>query len=628
MNEIEEVKARLDIVEIIGQSVQLQKAGRTFKAPCPFHQEKTPSFVVSPDRQSWHCFGACGTGGDVISFVMKREGLDFPDALRMLAERAGVKLPERGVSAEQDRARQRLIAANEAAAEYFQTLLRGESGKAALAYLEGRGVDAAAMHRFAIGYSAPGWEDTLDHLRSRGFTDKDVVGAGLALQGERRLHDRFRNRLMFAVWDAKGKIIGFGARGLDADAVPKYLNTAQTALFDKGGTLYALDKAQEAIRREGRAVVVEGYMDVIAAHQHGFENVVAQMGTALTDRQVKLLKRITGQVVLALDADAAGLDAAVRGHDVIREQDGSGVNWTGLVRHQESAAIELRVAVLPEGRDPDDVVRADPELWRTLIAEAEPVLDFRLNRAAEAHDLTDPRERSSLVDEFLPLLSVVEDKVVLGHYLDRLARYALTRVEDVADTLTKLKKPAAHRTGTAAAPNPNPIRTRSVSNPREDFLLALLLQYPELRPDGENIPEELLWESQSKLVLSIWKAAQDIESVKDAVPVELKSYLERLILWGLPISSEDAAAEALQNCVERLNERLLQAEKQAIAAQIAALQEETGPSATESTDEAVMPPTRSEELQQLLQRDMEIGRQLHTRGRKGGGTPVEIAIDG
>lgn len=632
MNEVEEVKARLDIVEVIGQSVPLHKAGRTFKANCPFHAEKTPSFIVNPERQSWHCFGACGTGGDVISFVMKREGLDFPEALRILADRAGVKLPERRQSEEQDRTRQRLYAANEAASEYFARLLRAEVGKQALAYLEGRGVDDATARRFGLGYSTPAWEGCLDYLRGEGFSDREITGAGLALQGERGLHDRFRNRLMFTVRDAKGRAIGFGARALEADAVPKYLNTAQTPLFDKGGTLYALDRAAEAIRREGQAVVVEGYMDVIAAHQHGFENVVAQMGTALTDRQVHLLKRLTSRVVLALDADNAGLEAAVRGHDVVREAAGEAhLSWTGLVRSAfsgETAGIDLRVAVLPEGRDPDDVVRADPELWRELITAAEPVLDFRLNRAAEGHNLNDPRERSQLARDFLPLLAAVSDPVVRAHYLQRLSRLSLVAEEELA---TMMRSARGRQTGGGRpAPSqgrPNPSRTRVVSNPREDFLLALLLQHPQLRAAGMDIPETLFWEAQARQVLAVWKAEGDIESVKEAVPVELKSYLERLILWRLPISSE-SAAEALRDCVDKLNQRRLQAEKQAIAAQIAALQEEIGAAALDPAHEAAVVSAVDDELQQLLKRDMEIGRELHMRGRKDGTPPVEMAVDG
>jgi DNA primase len=306
LNEVEEIKARLDIVDVIGQYVTLQKAGRTFKAPCPFHNERTPSFVVSPDRQSWHCFGACGTGGDVFSFVMKREGIEFPDALRMLAERAGVKLQERRVSVEQDRQRERLYAANEAAAHFYRDLLlKGDAAGQARHYLEKRGLDTAAVEMFLLGYSSQGWEALRDHLKNHGFADREMLQAGLVIEGERGLHDRFRDRLMFAINDQKGRVIGFGARALD-DALPKYINTSQTALFDKGGVLYALDRAQAAIRRDARAVIVEGYMDAIAAHQHRFDNVIAQMGTALTERQVRIVKKLANEIVLALDADAAG----------------------------------------------------------------------------------------------------------------------------------------------------------------------------------------------------------------------------------------------------------------------------------------------------------------------------------
>jgi DNA primase len=606
MNEIEEVKARLDIVEVVGGYLQLQKAGRTFKAPCPFHQEKTPSFIVTPDRQTWHCFGACSTGGDVITFVMKREGLEFPEALRMLAERAGVKLPERRVSEEQDRTRQRLYAANEAALEYFRSLLKTVAGRDALAYIERRGIDEATATRFGLGYSLGTWEAGLEHLRSKGFTDREIASAGLAVQGDRGLHDRFRNRLMFPVWDVKGRVIGFGARALD-DSMPKYLNTAQTSLFDKGGTLYALDRAAAAVRQEGRAVVVEGYMDVIAAHQFGFENVVAQMGTALTERQVRVLKRLTGKVVLALDADAAGLEAAVRGHDVVREaatEDETTVNWAGLVRHQETAAIDLRVAVLPEGRDPDDFIRADPEQWRALIDGAQPVLDFRLTRAAATRDLSDPRSRSALVQEFLPLLRAVADRVVRAHYIQRLSRLALTSEDEISALFGKDGRTQPSR---PATPGPR----RAPGDQREEFLLALLLRYDHLRDAASQIDPELLWESEARQIFTKY-CENGPDFVKEGVELELKSYVERLILWRLPISRPEEAADALEDCIGKLKQRRLQAEKQAIAAQIADLQDQLGPGATEESEANA--PVR-EQLQQLLLRDMEIGRLLHARPR-------------
>ena len=224
MSEIEEIKARLDIADVVGQHVQLHKAGRTLKGLCPFHAEKTPSFIVSPDRQTWHCFGSCGTGGDVISFVMKHDGLEFGDALRLLAERTGVKLKERRVSEEQDRAMRRLYDANESAADYFQRQLTTDAGKAAQAYVERRGIDEATASSFRLGYSLPGWGDCIEHLRGQRFTDREIVGAGLALEGDNGLHDRFRNRLMFPVWDAKGtpdRLRRAGAGRLDAE-VPEH----------------------------------------------------------------------------------------------------------------------------------------------------------------------------------------------------------------------------------------------------------------------------------------------------------------------------------------------------------------------------------------------------------------------
>ncbi len=373
-------------------------------------------------------------------------------------------------------------------------------------------------------------------------------------------------------------------------------------------------------------MVVEGYMDVIAAHQFGFDNVVAQMGTALTERQVKLLKRLTQKIVLALDADAAGIQAAVRGHDVVRETaDGESaeLNWQGLLRHQESAAVDLRVAVLPEGRDPDDVVRANPEMWREIIAGAEPVLDFRLGRAAAAHDLTSPRERSELVREFLPLLGAVNDAVVRSHYIQRLARLAQTGEEEVTAMLRAPRERKQPETRTT----PNLARRDIVTNPREDFLLALLLQFPGLHEDGISIPEDLLWEAQSRQVLEAWKQHKERDSVKEAVPVELKSYVERLILWRVPVSTHEEAAEALQDCISKLHQRQLQAEKQAIAAQIADLQDQIRPAGTDGSV-ADAPFSMDEQLEQLLVRDMEIGRQLHSRGRKDGPSPVEISVDG
>ena len=615
VNEIEEIKSRLDIAEIVGQYVQLQKAGRTLKAPCPFHAEKTPSFIVSPERQSWHCFGACSTGGDVISFVMKREGIEFTEALRMLAEKAGVQLKDRRSSPEQDRARQRLYAANDAAAEWYEKLLAEDAGREASAYLQRRGLDGETIEAFQLGFSLDEWHAAQEHLTKIGFTERELLGAGLLVEGERGAHDRFRGRLMFPIWDVKGRIVGFGARAMDDDTQPKYLNTAQTPLFDKGGTLYALNRAQEPIREEKRAAVVEGYMDVIAAHQHGFRNVIAQMGTALTDRQVRLLKRFTTDVVLALDSDQAGTQAMIRGHDVVVDAGGGDegqvpvVNWRGLVTYQEAASVELRVAVLPEGKDPDDVIRSDAESWRALIADARPVLDYRLDATAAAVDLGDPRGRSELAREFLPLLGAVTDPVVRAHYLQRLSRLSQTGEEELSAALKRPQRTADR----AAAP-----KTASRGDPREEFTLALLLRYETLRGDGLNVPETLFWDAQARQILVLWKQLTEVNAVKNALPPELDAYFERLILRRLPISDAKEAGEALADCLRRLQRRRLDAEKQAMASQIADLQEEVGVSGLLDAAE-----------QHVIERDTEIGREIHQHGRSDDGAQtVETRVNG
>lgn len=631
MNEVEEIKSRLDIVDVIGQYVTLQKAGRTFKAPCPFHGERTPSFIVSPDRQSWHCFGACGTGGDIFSFVMKREGIEFPEALRILAERAGVRLQERRVSEEQDRQRARLYAANETAAHFYRDLLlKSDAAANARDYLDRRGLDTASVETFLVGYSPQAWEGLMEHLRKYEFTDREMLQAGLVIEGERGLHDRFRGRLMFAINDQKGRVVGFGARALD-DSQPKYINTAQTPLFDKGGVLYALDRAQAGIRRDGRAVIVEGYMDAIAAHQHGFDNVVAQMGTALTERQVRIVKKLANEIVLALDADAAGSQAMVRGHEVVREALDQAeravpvVSWRGLIGYQESAAVNLRIAVLPEGRDPDDVIRQDTELWTRLVDEARPVLDFRLEAAAAGHDLADPRGRSQLVQEFLPLLQAVADPVVRAHYLQRLARLSLLSEEELAGLL---RRESARAKGRAPGQRPPVAAAPSTGDAREQFLLGLLLRYPELRADGLEVREDLLWESANRHILASWKQAGETEAVKRELPPELEPHLERLLLRKMPAFDPPQAREALLDCIMRLERRALEAEKQAVSAQLATREEEVGASALVEATLAQKNDTMTRELLDLQLRDLETGLRLHGRERNDGTQAVGTDIDG
>ena len=372
MGAIDEVKQRIDIVEVIGQDVTLTKAGKTFKGLCPFHSEKHPSFYVYPDQQSWHCFG-CNIGGDAFSFIMKKQNIDFGEALRQLAQKAGVVIPSRFEPGMESEEKQKLYQINQAAAQYFHNLLlNSPAAKKAQDYVARRGFTEQTIKDFQLGYSANSWEELKKYLLERDYTEKELLDAGLIIEGEggKKSRDRFRNKLMFPILDVRGRVTGFGGRALD-DSLPKYTNSPQTPLFDKSGTLYGINLARDAIREQGTAVIVEGYMDVITAHQNGFKNAIASMGTAVTEKQVSILKRLTRNMALALDADAAGEEAMLR-----------------TVGYENTLDAEIKVIILPEGKDPDDVIKEDAQNWQKLVAEAVPIVDYTFDRATAGLDLT------------------------------------------------------------------------------------------------------------------------------------------------------------------------------------------------------------------------------------------------
>ncbi len=415
MSVTEEIKARLDIVNFISQYVPLKKSGRNFIAPCPFHAERTPSFVVFPESQNWRCFGACGEGGDIFNFIMKRDGLDFPTALGLLAEKAGVQLQQR--TPEQTSQDERLDKlrglVEETARFYHDKLMNSAEAEHARAYVRKRGLSESTIVQFGIGFAPKDWHQALDHLLLLGYQEQDLLDAGLVIKNEQgRVYDRFRNRLMIPIFDARGRAIGFGARALAPDDNPKYLNSPQTALFDKGATLFALHLARRAIREGETAVIVEGYMDAIQAHQGGFSNVVAQMGTALTESQLRQLSRYARRLILALDPDVAGAKATMRGLNVVREASGSAETFfdaAAVMRHAGTLELDLRVVTLPGSQDPDDLIRENPEGWRRLIAAAQPVAEYVIEvGTADVTPQTPAAEREGVARQLLPILLATE----------------------------------------------------------------------------------------------------------------------------------------------------------------------------------------------------------------------------
>ncbi len=406
---LDTLRHSIDLAELVSEHVSLRRRGSEFVGLCPFHDERTPSFTVSADKQLFHCFG-CGAGGDALTFTMKLEGLEFPEAVRSLAARAGLELPsdEDPAAAERRRRRQGLLEVMELAARYFESALwKTEAGAVARQYLERRGIEQELAQRFQLGYAMPSWNGLLRALGRRGVSGSQLERAGLVGGDERgdRRYDRFRHRLIFPIWDATGRVVAFGGRQLADERGPKYINSPETELFKKGTLWYGLHLARAAARRQGLMVAVEGYMDVMACHAHGFDNVVASMGTALSRDQAWSLARVVPAITMAYDADAAGTEATLRSLDVFHE--------TG---------IAAAVAVLPAGTDPDDLLRQrGAEAWQEAVAGAVPLLSFRVQVALSRHPELTTDAKVAVVRELTPALLALGDDIRLSEGIRQLA---------------------------------------------------------------------------------------------------------------------------------------------------------------------------------------------------------------
>jgi len=503
MSTIDEIKARIDIVDLISETVQLRKTGKNYTGFCPFHSNtRTPAFAVFPESGTWRCFGQCNEGGDIFGFVMKKEGWDFAEALRYLAEKAGVQLrpptpQEKEVTEENDHLRSLL----EEAMTYYRHFLQNSSeGHQALDYLKQRGLTEPTLEMFGIGYAPQGWDTFLSHFKSKGYSEVDLMDAGMISEREGGgYHDRFRHRIMIPIRDERGRIAGFGARILDPNDVPKFLNSPQTALFDKGGLLYGLDRARKSIREMDQAVIVEGYLDVMALHQAGFTNTISPMGTALTEHQLFLLKRYTKRIVLALDSDAAGAKATLRGLEIARQaldrEQELVFDARGLLKHEARLQADIRVTTLPEGMDPDDVVLRDPQEWQRILENAKPVVVHVMETLAASQNVDDPKVKEAIASQVLPLISDLPSAIERETYLQRLAR------------LLKVSEKALIMEGRWQVPGRRALRRRRVDTPDvekkpiqtmsgyalEAHSLGLLLRQPDLlyRVDRAFLQENL-----------------------------------------------------------------------------------------------------------------------------------------
>ncbi|MFC1921181.1 DNA primase [Chloroflexota bacterium] len=546
MSVIDEVKQKLDIAEVIGQYTTLKKAGRNMSALCPFHTEKNPSFYVYPEQQSWHCFGACNTGGDVFSFVMKKENIDFGEALRLLADRAGVTIPMRFESEAGKDEKERIFKVNEAAALYYHNLLlNSPEAKKAGDYLQKRSISTETVSDFQLGFALNNWEALKQYLLEKEYTGDEMLEAGLIIASEDgKTHDRFRNRLLFPIKDNRGRTTGFGARVLD-DSMPKYVNSPQTPVFDKSGTLYAINLAAPAIRQQDQAVIVEGYMDVITAHQNGFRNVIASMGTAVTEKQVNILKRLSKNLVLALDADTAGEEAMLR-----------------CVDYENSLDAEIKVVVLPEGKDPDDAIREDSEMWQKLLDESMPVVDYTIRMVSSRLDMSKASDQSAAVDRIGSIIRKMKDPIRKAFYIQKLAQLTDKEVRTVEAALGRIKpmSGAGQPSRKETAPAVQPL----LSRPVEEQFLALLLQHPELKSLDTGILPEYFENSENREIYFTWRRVEDPALIKDELDDTLCEHVDSLMKKSVLATQIE---ERYNRYVLRLREEYLRglARKRALA---------------------------------------------------------------
>jgi len=549
---LDDIRAAVDLVELVGRFVNLRKAGQNYKGLCPFHGEKTPSFMVNPRKGIFHCFG-CGVGGDVFGFLMRQDRLSFPEAVRALARQAGVALPDDRGPQPGDSGREELYRVMELAASFYSERLWTAGGERARAYLDGRGIAAEVARRFGLGWAPEGWETLPDALRSAGVSDEALLAAGLRIARDNRpgAYDRFRGRLLFPIRDLQGRVVAFGGRAF-GDEQPKYLNSPETPLYTKGNVLYAADQARDTIREKNRALIVEGYVDCLMAHQHGFTETVAALGTAFTAAQLGVLRRYCDEVVTFFDADAAGQKAAERAEELL-EPSGGGLTW-GMNRagsFDATGALRVKVALLPAGHDPDTFLRAEgAPAFAERIAGARSLLAYALDRAVGEAGGGGARGRTNAFARVAVMLAKVAD----AQEAAALSREAALKLGVDATQLwieaqrlqSALRRPAAV-TGTATTtPAPGVV---------ERDLVALLLGSREAR----QVLLPLL--DQAEVVhAGLREVVETLARVPEAEPEQLMSELgsdaarhalSALIVDERPLADDRVAVEQFRRRLAR-----------------------------------------------------------------------------
>ncbi len=547
MDQIEEIKKRIDIVYYIGSSVNVKKSGRNVTGLCPFHQEKTPSFVVSPERQIWHCFGACGEGGDVVKFLMKWENLTFFEALKELAEKTGVKLEKVHFDDKAFNKKDRILKLNNLAADFYQyVLFKTEFGKKVLDYLEKRGINKKIAEKFHLGYAPKSWDSLSTFLKRKGFSFEEMMETGMAIKGQHGFYDRFRARMIFPIKNARGETIGFSGRVLENNPKEaKYINSPETPVYHKRESLFGIDVAKEAIKKGKNVYLVEGEFDMISPFVHGIENVVAIKGSAVTREQLMFLKRFTNRVTLMLDADNSGEEAIKR-----------------AIESAEDLDFELEVVTFDFAKDPDEAIRGDIEKFKKALKNKVSIYDFLIQRAQKLYPDNDAFSKKKTADFAIPFIEKIRNPIVQEHYVRKLASLLDISEESVWILIKKIRTDRKRRDLGKKTPAKTGDETREVSI--QKYALSILFQSKDAYKLAEGLfsiisPEDFFIPSYQKIYEEFLKFKKEVKEFAVhkfglKLPAELRPTFDEIYLYAsYEVEFEDLNLEKILNEIRRFS---------------------------------------------------------------------------
>ncbi len=516
-SQVEEIKERLDIAEIAkGYLPSMRKAGRNYFALCPFHNEKSPSFSINSDLGMYKCFG-CGETGDVITFIEKMEGLEFPEALEIAAGKAGVTLKQNFSPQDKERKKLRddIIKANELAMKFFHySLMQHPSGEAAREYVEMRKLRKEELEKFQIGYAPKSWDSLIKFLGKKGYDSKKLVEYGLAVDREGKIMDKFRGRLMFPIFSVKGEVVGFSGRIIEKDGYgPKYLNSPDTLVYNKSFLLYGIYQAKEAIRKENFAILAEGQIDLLSSHKVGIENIIAPLGTSLTEQQLKLLKRYGDTIYFSFDTDNAGEKALLRSLELAHR-----------------VGFEVKAVNIGDYTDADELIRDNPKLWPPIVAKAEPVIDNIIRRLSKRIDLSTAKGKTEFAKTILPIIKTLQDKIQQSHYLKKVAVLLDTEEEVIRGEYEKASVTATQKS--------EPVKEIEILQStealtKEEYVVGMLIQNKEMLNDFSALADKafmIIDNEQLRIILEAFKSENDVKKIEATLDEKQKEMLEKLLL--------------------------------------------------------------------------------------------------